>query len=569
MKHKLRRRTLTVLLALVLIIGMQPTTVFAANTATVQINGQVLQDNTPVQCGEGTAVLDEGSGTLTLNNATINQDTTNDYPVRVSNGDLKIILIGENTITSTNMKAFYGGSVNLTIQGTENDSLIIETNSDGFQVDNGNLTIDGCNINITSANWGGMICYGGTLTIQNSADITIDSFENSLIGAQGLFITDSTVNSTSRANYPTSAVHSQGNMSITNSTVTATSNGESANAIYNVGNISINNSEVVATTISQKGYEAICADGNIEIINHSSVTINSAGRIGVWSTGGSITIQDSIAYVTANDSWDAIRGSTGGATFSGSWIETFGSMVSPTFTSSDSVVFLNNTGTASGSLTLPGNVTVGANMQLSIPDDSSITVPAGVTFTNHGQIELLGALINNGGNIDCTSHVGGTATCTSKAVCDICGNEYGNLLPHKLIKTDKKDPTCTEDGNREYWTCEICGKIFSDANGETEITLADTVVAATGHSYQNGKCTVCGAIDTGFKDSITGTGETTFTIQATTTTTTSTDATTDKTQSPQTGDNSNITLWVTVMLAAGAGLTATTICRRKRYCKTK
>ena len=76
MIHNLRSRALAVLLLLVLAIGLIPTVAMAANTATVQINGQTLLDGVPVQCGEGTAVLDEESGTLTLNNATISQETT-------------------------------------------------------------------------------------------------------------------------------------------------------------------------------------------------------------------------------------------------------------------------------------------------------------------------------------------------------------------------------------------------------------------------------------------------------------------------------------------------------------
>ncbi len=215
------------------------------------------------------------------------------------------------------MKAFYASSVDLTIQGTENDPLIVRTNSDGLQVDNGDLTVDGCKIDITSKDWGGMMCFG-ILSIQNGANITVDSLENTLIGNDGLFITDSTVNATSHANYQTSAIHSADDMSITNSTVTAISNGDFANAIYNVGNISVNNSELAATTTSKNANPAICADGNIDIINHSCVTVGSSGSIGIWSTGGAITIQDSIGYVTANDEWDAIRGAVGGATIKGS-----------------------------------------------------------------------------------------------------------------------------------------------------------------------------------------------------------------------------------------------------------
>lgn len=503
MKHKLQSRALTVLLSVMLIIGLLPTTVFAAGTATVQINGQQMQDGVEVQCGDGTAVLDKTKGTLTLDNATITPEGTN-AGIRADNGDLKVILIGKNTITSTTQRPFYNSTVDLTIQGTAEDSLIIKTDADGLQVDNSNLTIDGCKIDITSTKFGGMMCWGGTLTIQNGANITIDSFENSIIGANGLSITDSTVNATARSNYQggsTTAVSSNDNISITDSAVTATANGDAANAIYGAGTISINNSEVEATTtVQNNAYPALCAEGNIEIINHSTATVKSAGTIGIWSSGGEVVIQDSIAYVAAHDEWDAIRGDNGGAIITGSWVETFGSMVSPKYTPLDSVIFLNNEGAAYGSLTLPGDVTVGKDMQLSIPEESTVTVPEGVIFTNHGQIKLLGNPVkNDGGIVVCDSHTGGTATCTAKAVCGVCGAEYGDILPHELTKTEAKDATCTEDGNTAYWTCDACGKIFSDENATQEIVLEDTVIKATGHDYKDGKCTVCEAIDPDFK----------------------------------------------------------------------
>lgn len=65
-----------------------------------------------------------------------------------------------------------------------------------------------------------------------------------------------------------------------------------------------------------------------------------------------------------------------------------------------------------------------------------------------------------------------------------------------MVHTPKKDATCTADGNEEYWTCGTCGKIFSDAEGKTEIELSATVIPATGHHYIEGKCSVCGAIET-------------------------------------------------------------------------
>ena len=55
---------------------------------------------------------------------------------------------------------------------------------------------------------------------------------------------------------------------------------------------------------------------------------------------------------------------------------------------------------------------------------------------------------------------------------------------HSLEKTEAKAATCTEAGNTEYWTCSVCEKLFGDDKGTTEITEADTVVAAKGHSLE-------------------------------------------------------------------------------------
>ncbi|MBO4573150.1 MAG: hypothetical protein J5762_05245, partial [Clostridia bacterium] len=47
-----------------------------------------------------------------------------------------------------------------------------------------------------------------------------------------------------------------------------------------------------------------------------------------------------------------------------------------------------------------------------------------------------------------------------------------------------KAATCTEAGNTAYYRCIVCGLYYADVNGETEITLESTVIAATGHDYQ-------------------------------------------------------------------------------------
>ena len=54
---------------------------------------------------------------------------------------------------------------------------------------------------------------------------------------------------------------------------------------------------------------------------------------------------------------------------------------------------------------------------------------------------------------------GGTATCTAKAVCEVCGGEYGekDLNNHALEQRAAKAPTCTEKGWNAYETCSRCG----------------------------------------------------------------------------------------------------------------
>ena len=77
-------------------------------------------------------------------------------------------------------------------------------------------------------------------------------------------------------------------------------------------------------------------------------------------------------------------------------------------------------------------------------------------------------------------HTGGTATCTERAVCEVCGKAYGDLdgNHHANLKhIDAKAATKTAGGNIEYWYCEDCDKYFADAAATKEIKQADTVTA--------------------------------------------------------------------------------------------
>ena len=128
-----------------------------------------------------------------------------------------------------------------------------------------------------------------------------------------------------------------------------------------------------------------------------------------------------------------------------------------------------------------------------------------------------------------TEHTGGKATCKDKAKCEVCGAEYGELDPknHTNLKHfPAKAATKTAEGNIEYWYCSGCKKYYKDATATQEIKQADTVTAKLpGGTVKPG---------------------------------------TDK--SPQTGDNSNLLLWIALLfISGGAAIGTTVVSRKKKY----
>lgn len=81
-----------------------------------------------------------------------------------------------------------------------------------------------------------------------------------------------------------------------------------------------------------------------------------------------------------------------------------------------------------------------------------------------------------------SGHTGGTATCTAKAVCSVCGQSYGavDTANHDLKHTAAKEPGAFVPGRIEYWTCRTCGKYFADAGGAKEISRDDIIIPRLG-----------------------------------------------------------------------------------------
>ena len=115
-----------------------------------------------------------------------------------------------------------------------------------------------------------------------------------------------------------------------------------------------------------------------------------------------------------------------------------------------------------------------------------------------------------------TYHAEVKPTCTGNGNweywhCDKCNRDFSNAegstivygdltiskLGHDLTFFSWKSATCTEPGREMYYHCETCGKNFADSNGETEISDQEIVIPANGHNMQyreaiNASCTVNG-----------------------------------------------------------------------------
>ena len=96
-----------------------------------------------------------------------------------------------------------------------------------------------------------------------------------------------------------------------------------------------------------------------------------------------------------------------------------------------------------------------------------------------------------GNIIDLEEHKGGEATCTEKAMCEVCGVEYGELDSNNHVNTEVRnetEPTCTKEGYTGDVYCKDCGKLVT--KGE--------IIEPLGHKGGEATCTkkavceVCG-----------------------------------------------------------------------------
>ena len=181
---------------------------------------------------------------------------------------------------------------------------------------------------------------------------------------------------------------------------------------------------------------------------------------------------------------------------------------------------------------------------------------------------------------------------------------------HNLTLVPAKDVTCTEEGNKAYYICDGCDKWFEDAEGKSEITdKTSVIIPAADHTLSDWKaddnshwhececgykadvaqhsfkwvidkeanatqkgakheeCTVCGYKRAAVEIPATGTTIAPTTPTTTPATTPKKDSTTTSTsavKNPKTGDNSNIFLWIVLLLISGGTVSCMIVYDKKR-----
>ena len=97
-------------------------------------------------------------------------------------------------------------------------------------------------------------------------------------------------------------------------------------------------------------------------------------------------------------------------------------------------------------------------------------------YTGDTYCKDCGELVASGTVIPLADHQGGTATCIARAVCTVCGNEYGAVDAGNHVNTELRgfaEPTCTTDGYTGDTYCKDCGLLLTSGMS----------TAALGHSY--------------------------------------------------------------------------------------
>ena len=262
----MKKKLFAILLSIVMVVGLLPVTALAADPTVydIWVDGvQVTSENKDNLCS-GTVSYDPTTHTLSLNNATLDNDTMSDYGINtITPSTLKIRLTGTNSITRTDP---YGG-----MGIAPNSSNSVEITGDGTLV-----------INVIGENYDG-ISTAADVKISDKARVIINSKGGLGIAGRMVEIDGATLNSTGL--YAGIDAHRLKIVNGADVTLKATQDGRNGAYIWkdqegNGGDIEIAQSTVKATSY----YPGLFAAGNLTV-DGGEVSCTSTADAALWTKG--------------------------------------------------------------------------------------------------------------------------------------------------------------------------------------------------------------------------------------------------------------------------------------------
>lgn len=583
MKKRIWNKVISILTAILLVVGIVPNTIItaqAADTNTVYVGGVALAGSSDsivyATTNENGEVITEGAtadnynikwdgNTLTLKGAYITKEVSTpglSSPVegaaigvynQSGDANLTITLEGTNTIkdVSAAIHVFApSGSASLTITG---DGILSASSgfNPGIRVQsntgNGTLAITGAKVTASSSYSGNgvqircgdssnasLTVNGGSLTATGSGATfagIIMQFGSSTSGSGTPTVTVSD-NAIVRANGSAGGITSNSSAEVQ----TAAGTGESGGIVFDNGTGTVYGDVTLQEDITiNQGESLTIRDGASLNTGNNKVTVNGGTLNGEDKITGTVKYTPSITTASlpegkVNEEYDAFLTADGSEPIEWSVIQ------------EDSLptgLSLSKDGKITGKPTAPGDYvfTVTASNDVgSVSKELTITVkdvdPI-YSIQNSGDINFADAIesytpevktimITNDGNqpitlnqpVSSESFEVGTLSKTTLSVGEtaeftvqpktgllagsyeedivITGTNNGKSVStkvnvkfnvkHNAIKVERKNPTCTEKGNIEYWYCEACRKYFQDEALTKELKQEETILPATGHN---------------------------------------------------------------------------------------
>ena len=524
----MKKRFLSLLCALTLCLGLMPATALAADGIELYVAGQRITESGCYENQNGTWTkvdgtepangqfyYDAATATLTLNEAKIvnYQDVTvgggHTYPGSViafsQPADVSLTIVvsqGTSNITGTGgiRVVSKAGDASLSISGPGSLEVNVDTNDSGISLigsKNVNLNIDGADVKTLAAYYYGVdlhagdgfkaaaVVNNGKLTAGGSGGIGIyyrwtnpsDSGTSSLTVSGNAVVDtrDSKILIASQASEVQVSAGSDGNGGIV-------FDGKSG-TVY--GDVTLQEDLEIGTdeTLTIGKDASLTVPDGKTLTNDGTITVESGGKLEGTTTGNgtlkiapTITTQPQDVEVKENETATFTVVTSGTEPLSYQWQQ-----------STDNGNSWTNIDSATSDTYTTGKTTMdmsGTQYRCVVSNSAGSVTSNVATLTVNKHVHTWGNPAWN------WSEDGKTCTVTFTCQNDETHKEAPAVTVTSAVKTSA---TCTETGVTTYTaTVELIGKTYTDTKDVADIP-------ATGHSYENGKCTVCSAVDPAFK----------------------------------------------------------------------